>query len=282
MELYTIDSGNLMLDGGAMFGVVPKSLWSKKYPSDENNMCNWAMRCLLFVDGNRKVLIDTGIGNKQDEKFRSHFFLNGNGGIVEGLAAKGFAPEEITDVVLTHLHFDHAGGAISRTESGELVPTFPNATYYVGKAHWEWAVNPNLREKASFLTENIMPLQQSGKLVLVEEECEIIPNVRVEFYNGHTDGQMIPHINYKDRTVVFPADLLPSAAHIPMPWVMSYDTKPLQTLSDKERFFKKAVEGEYVIVFEHDLYRECAILENTPKGIKERETFLLEDFKKLV
>jgi glyoxylase-like metal-dependent hydrolase (beta-lactamase superfamily II) len=277
MKLYSIPTGNLKLDGGAMFGVVPKTLWSKKYPADEHNLINLAMRCLLAVDGDRKILIDNGIGDKQDEKFLKHYYLNGEDTLEKSLAKHGFTKDDITDMVLTHLHFDHTGGSIKWNEDkSKLVPAFKNANYWVSKAQWKWATEPNNREKASFLGENIFPMEESGQLKVVEEEGELFPNFSIKFFNGHTDGQMIPHIKYKDRTVVFMADLLPSTAHIPIPWVMAYDTRPLLTLQEKEAFYKEALDKDYVLFFEHDVYNECCTLEATDRGPKVKETFSLE------
>ncbi len=277
MKLYSIPTGNLKLDGGAMFGVVPKTLWSKKYPADENNLINLAMRCLLVVDGDRKILIDNGIGDKQDEKFLKHYYLNGDDTLEKSLAKYGFTKDDITDMVLTHLHFDHTGGSIEWNEDkSKLVPSFKNATYWVSKAQWEWATHPNKRERASFLGENILPMQESGQLKIIEEEGELFPNFSVKMFNGHTDGQMIPHINYKGRTVVFMADLLPSTAHVPLPWIMAYDTRPLLTLKEKEEFYSDALKHDYVLFFEHDIYNECCTLEATERGPKVKETFLLE------
>ena len=278
MELYPINTGNLKLDGGAMFGVVPKVIWNKLYPADENNLCNWAMRCLLIVDGDRKILIDNGMGNKQDERFLKHYYLNGEDTLVKSLAKYGFTPDDITDNIITHLHFDHVGGAVKYDKNGDLVPTFKNATYWVSKAQWDWATNPNRREQASFLEENIFPIQQQGNLKLVEDEGEILPNIEVKLFNGHTDGQIIPHIKYKGKTIVFMGDLLPSTAHIPMPYVMSYDTRPLLTLEDKKRFFAEAVANDYILFFEHDLYNECCTLQETSKGVREKDTFTLEEY----
>ena len=279
MKLYPILTGNLKLDGGAMFGVVPKVLWQNSYPCDENNLCNWAMRCLLVVDGDRKILIDNGIGNKQDEKWLSHYYLNGEATLESSLSKAGYAPEDITDVILTHMHFDHCGGSVTWNagKTGyELA--FPNATYWTSKQQYEWAVNPNRREKASFLKENIQPVSESGKLKLIDEEGEYIPNIVFKLYNGHTDGQVIPHIQMNGKTVVFMADLMPSAAHIPMPWIMAYDTRPLQTLHDKERFYAEAVKNDYILFFEHDLYNEACTLEDTPKGVRVKKAGQLVEF----
>ncbi|MBN1340585.1 MAG: MBL fold metallo-hydrolase [Bacteroidales bacterium] len=277
MQLNVIETGNLKLDGGAMFGVVPKVMWQKAYPADENNLCNWAMRCLLAVDGDRRILTDNGIGSKQDDKFLRHYHLNGEATLEGSLEKAGYNPAAITDVVLTHLHFDHCGGSIRKDEQGNLVPAFPNATYWVSKAQWDWATNPNHREKASFLKENILPLKDTGKLKLVEKEGRLFPGFEVRFFNGHTDGQMIPFVNYRGRTVVFMADLLPSTAHVPIPFVMSYDTRPLITLDEKRAFFNEAIEKEYILFFEHDLYHECCTLHHTEKGPAVKETFRLSE-----
>lgn len=278
MNLYPIETGNLKLDGGAMFGVVPKSMWQKQYPADENNLCNWAMRCLLIQDEDRLILIDNGIGEKQDFNFLKHYYLNGDDTLEKSLSKYGFKPEDVTDMILTHLHFDHCGGSIKMNDDNtEYKPAFPNANYWVSRAQFDWATDPNHRESASFLKENIYPIMESGKLKLVEEEGEILPNISVRIYNGHTEGQMIPLIKYYGRTIAFMADLLPAATHIPMPWIMSYDTRPLVTLDDKTRFFKEAVPGEYILFFEHDLYNECATLEETPKGVRVKETFKLAE-----
>jgi glyoxylase-like metal-dependent hydrolase (beta-lactamase superfamily II) len=277
MQLFKIETGNLKLDGGAMFGVVPKSIWQKSYPADENNLCNWAMRCLLVVDGERKILIDNGIGDKQDEKFLKHYYLNGEATLENSLATLGYSPNDITDMFLTHLHFDHCGGSIKKAGENEFEPAFKNATYWISKPQWEWATNPNRREKASFLKENIFPIQESGQLKIIEGETEIYPGFKVKIFNGHTDGQMIPHISYKGKTIVFMADLLPSAAHVPLPYIMAYDTRPLITLQDKERFFEEALKNDYILFFEHDLYNECCTLEMTEKGIRVKETFDLSE-----
>jgi len=280
MKLYKIETGNLKLDGGAMFGVVPKVLWQKLYPADENNLANWAMRCLLVETEDRKVLIDTGMGNKQDAKFFSHYYPNGDDTLKSSLKKNDFNFEDITDVILTHLHFDHVGGAVKYNEKHELVPTFPNAVYHISKIHWELAVNPNKREKASFLPENFLPLQEHNCLNLVETEGEIISGIEVKIYNGHTVGQMIPYITFKDKKIVFGGDLFPSTAHIPMPWIMGYDTQPLLTLKDKKRFFDEALNENQILFFEHDLYNECCTLKHTDKGVRVNETFTLKEFLK--
>jgi glyoxylase-like metal-dependent hydrolase (beta-lactamase superfamily II) len=279
MLLHPIETGNLKLDGGAMFGVVPKALWSKVYPADENNLCNWAMRCLLAVDGDRKILIDDGIGDKQHWDFLKHYYLNGEETLHSSLKKLSFTVDDITDVILTHMHFDHCGGSIKWNKgrtSYEL--TFPNATYWASRLQYEEAIHPNHRESASYLKENILPIEESGHLRLIETEGEILPGIHVKLFSGHTDGQVIPHIQYKGRTVVFMADLLPSVAHIPLPWIMSYDNRPVETLKDKERFFKDAVEHDYILFFEHDLYHECCTLQMTEKGVRVNETFKLTEF----
>ncbi len=278
MKLYPIETGNLKLDGGAMFGVVPKVLWNKVYPADENNLCNWSMRCLLVVDGDRKVLIDNGIGNKQDEKWLAHYYLNGDDTLESSLEKAGFTKDDITDVILTHMHFDHCGGSVEGNEESGFKLAFPNATYWTSKQQYEWAVKPNRREKASFLKENILPIEESGHLKLIDEEGEFIPNINFKLYSGHTDGQVIPHINVNGKTVVFMADLMPSSAHIPMPWVMAYDTRPLLTLKDRERFYSEALEHNYILFFEHDIYNEAGTLKDTPKGARIDKTGKLKDF----
>ncbi len=278
MKLYSIDTGNLMLDGGAMFGVVPKVMWSKFYPCDENNLCNWSMRCLLIDTGERKILIDCGIGDKQPKKFMAHYFLNGEGSLDGSLAKLGLTVDDITDVILTHLHFDHAGGAIRWNEDKtDYLPTFKNATYWTSKQQWEWATNPNNREKASFLKENILPMREKGTLKLIDSDTEIYPGISVRLFNGHTDGQVIPLIQYNGKTIVFMADLLPSTAHIPLPYVMAYDTRPLITLDEKEKFLHEAAENEYILFFEHDINNECCTLKQTEKGVRMKEAFALVD-----
>ena len=278
MKLYKIETGNFMLDGGAMFGVVPKVLWNNKYPADENNLCNWALRCLLVEIGDRKILINNGIGNKQGEKFLSYYLLNGNDTLEKSLSKNGFSFDDITDVVLTHLHFDHCGGSIKyNDDKTELVPAFKNANFWVGKSQWELALNSNRREKASFLEENILPIRKSGKLKLIEEDTELFLGFLVKLFNGHTDGQLIPFIKYKEKTIVFTSDLLPSSTHIPMSYIMSYDTKPLITLKEKETFLKEAVENNYVLFFEHDFYNECCTVCNSKKGVIVDKTFNLSE-----
>jgi glyoxylase-like metal-dependent hydrolase (beta-lactamase superfamily II) len=286
MKLFTINTGYFKLDGGAMFGVVPKSIWNKINPADDKNLCTWALRCLLVQDGDRLILIDNGIGNKQDEKFFGHYYLHGEDTLDKSLAKHHFSKEDITDVFLTHLHFDHCGGSIVR-EGESLVPAFKNATYWSNEKHWEWAISPNDREKASFLKENILPIQQSGQLKFIDaprhQNVDLSPsssfteNISVRFVSGHTESMMLPQINYNGKTIVYMADLLPSAGHIPLPYVMAYDMFPLTTLQEKKSFLTEAVAHNYVLYFEHDPSIECCTLQQTDKGIRMGETFLLEE-----
>jgi glyoxylase-like metal-dependent hydrolase (beta-lactamase superfamily II) len=278
MNLHTIDTGFFKLDGGAMFGVVPKTIWNKTNPADENNMCTWAMRCLLVEDNNRLILIDTGIGNKQDQKFFSYYYLHGNATLDSSLASLGFHREDITDVFLTHLHFDHVGGAVTRN-GDSLTPTFKNATYWSNQQHWDWAINPNDREKASFLKENILPIQQSGQLQFVEgtDGDPFTSNFDIRYVYGHTDAMMLPLINYKNKNILYMADLLPSVGHLPMPYVMAYDMFPLKTLAEKKLFLNEAVEKDYILYFEHDPINECCTLQQTEKGIRVKDVFKLSD-----
>jgi glyoxylase-like metal-dependent hydrolase (beta-lactamase superfamily II) len=276
MKLHSIHAGMFKLDGGAMFGVVPKSMWNKLNPSDANNMCSWAMRCLLIEDGNRLILVDNGMGNKQDEKFFGHYYLHGNYSLEQSLADKGFALEDITDVFLTHLHFDHCGGSIIKNKHNNLFePTFKNATYWSHSKHWEWAVKPNAREKASFLKENILPIQESGQLKFFDVENNLPLFFNAEIVNGHTESMMLPSIKYKDYNILFVADLLPSAAHIPIPFIMAYDTRPLLTLNEKEKILTQAVANNTVLFFEHDPVIECCNLILTEKGVRPNQTFNL-------
>ena len=279
MKLYTIDTGYFKLDGGAMFGVVPKVLWSKTNPSDKNNLCPWAMRSLLIEDGDRLILIDNGIGDKQDNKFLKHYYLHGDINLHDSLSIHGFSADDITDVFLTHLHFDHCGGSVKwNKDRSSFEMAFKNAKYWTNKDHWKWATVPNSREKASFLRENIIPIQESGHLNFVEKEDDIFNNFNALFVNGHTESQMIPHIKYKDKTIVFAADLLPSTGHIPLPYIMGYDTKPLLTLSEKEKFLNEAAEREYIIFLQHDNYNECCTVKKTDRGVKLNDTFALSEF----
>jgi len=277
MKLTVINTGTFKLDGGAMFGVVPKKIWKNLNPPDENNLCTWSMRCLLVEWDNRKLLIDCGMGDKQDPKFFGHYEPTYQPTLIEDLASKGFSVNDITDVFLTHLHFDHCGGAITKNEKDQLVTTFPNATYWSNQAHWEWAVNPNAREKASFLKENFIPILESGqlKMIPVEQGIEAFPGISIFFAFGHTEAMMIPKINYNNQVICYMADLLPSVDHIPLPYVMAYDTRPLLTMVEKAAFLKEAEEKKYVLFFEHDAKNECCTLVQTEKGIKAEKTFLL-------
>jgi glyoxylase-like metal-dependent hydrolase (beta-lactamase superfamily II) len=279
MKLYTINAGLFKLDGGAMFGVVPKSIWNKLNPADENNMCTWALRCLLIEVNDKKILIDNGMGNKQDAKFFSHYYIHGGDTLETSLAKHGFTKDDITDVLLTHLHFDHCGGSIVR-QDGELIPAFTNATYWSNKQHWQWATEPNDREKASFLKENILPIKESGKLLFAEvkEGVSIIDeSITLKFAYGHTEAMMLPVINYNGKTIIYMADLLPSTAHIPLPYVMGYDMFPVTTLNEKKAFLQEAVERNYILYFEHDAKVECCSLQLTDKGVRVKDIFTLEE-----
>ncbi|MEP7377561.1 MAG: MBL fold metallo-hydrolase [Chitinophagaceae bacterium] len=285
MKLYSINTGYFKLDGGAMFGVVPKSIWNKINPADENNMCSWALRSLLIEDGKKLILIDTGMGNKQDAKFFDHYYLHGDDSLDKSLAKYGFHRDDITDVFLTHLHFDHCGGSIVK-EGEKLVPAFKNAVYWSNEEHWEWAVNPNEREKASFLKENILPIRESGQLKFINvvktnnnklEEISFTENFSIRFVHGHTQSMMLPQIEYKGKTIVYMADLLPSQGHIPIPYVMAYDMYPLTTLNEKKSFLKEAEENNYILFFEHDPVHECCNLQQTERGIRPKDYFKLEE-----
>ena len=279
MQVYSIPTGFFKLDGGAMFGVVPKTLWSKVHPADENNLCTWTMRCLLIEEGDKLILVDNGIGDKQDARFFSHYYLHGDDSLDRSLAANGCHRDDITDVLLTHLHFDHCGGSIIR-EGDRLVPAFKNATYWSHSRHWKWATEPNDREKASFLKENILPIEASGQLQFVDERGgagAILPGLTVRLAYGHTDAMMLPQLTYGGRTIVFMADLLPSVWHLPMPWIMAYDMFPLTTLTEKKAFLEEAAAENYVLFFEHDPASECCEVEKTEKGFRSRKAFRLAD-----
>lgn len=278
MKLHTINTGFFKLDGGAMFGVVPYSMWSKLNPPDANNMCTWAMRCLLIEDGKRLILIDNGIGNKQDDKFMGHYFLHGEDTLHKSLKTAGFSADDITDVFLTHLHFDHCGGSIQwNSDRTKFEPVFKNATYWSNESHWQWATEPNAREKASFLKDNILPIQETGHLRLLKGETSFSENIAIYYCSGHTESMMLPMIQYKGKTIVFCADLLASAAHLPIPYVMAYDTRPLLSLTEKDVFLKQALANDYILFFEHDPNIECASLQLTDKGIRTAETFKLAE-----
>ncbi|MAQ31741.1 MAG: MBL fold metallo-hydrolase [Flavobacteriales bacterium] len=276
MNIHVINTGNFKLDGGAMFGVVPKSIWSQTNPADENNMCSWSMRCLLIEQGERKILIDTGIGNKQSAKFFKYFYLHGNDNLIKSLNKIGLSPNQITDVFFTHLHFDHCGGAIIKNDN-EYRLLFPNAQHLTNKIHWDLANNPNSREKASFLKENFNLIAEKKKLKFINEG-ELYPNIMVKFFSGHTEAQMIPIIKFKNKTIVFMADLLPSIGHIPLPYVMGYDTRPLLTLKEKKIFLEEAVNENYILFLEHDYKYECCTVKYTSKGIRVNKYGKLIDF----
>ena len=283
MKIYPIEAGNFKLDGGAMFGVVPKTIWHKTNPADENNLIDIATRCMLIEDENRLILIDNGMGNKQSEKFFGYYSLWGNHSIDASLEQYGFHRDDITDVFMTHLHFDHCGGSViwNKDKTGYEV-AFKNAKFWSNKNHWEWATNPNPREKASFLKENILPMQESGQLNFVEKgESDWMTSSEVNFdiffANGHTDKMMIPKIQYQDKTICFMADLLPTAGHLPLPYVMGYDTRPLLTLPEKEKFLKEAAQNNYFLWLEHDAHNPIITVEETEKGVRLKEVFRTED-----
>ncbi|HKJ06684.1 MAG TPA: MBL fold metallo-hydrolase [Flavobacteriaceae bacterium] len=279
MKIYPIETGNFKLDGGAMFGVVPKTLWQRTNPADSNNLIDMSMRSMLIEDGDRLILIDTGCGNKQSDKFFGYYFLFGDFSLDSSLQKLGFHRDDITDVFLTHLHFDHCGGAIqwNKNHTG-YEPAFKNARFWSNKNHWQWAVEPNPREKASFLKENINPMESSGQLNYVSlPENDFLKNSElgfdILFADGHTEKQMIPHIQYKGKTIVFMADLLPTVGHIPLPYVMGYDTRPLLTMDEKAKFLNKAADNNYILFLEHDATNELCTLKHTEKGVRLNETY---------
>lgn len=279
MKLYPIETGNFKLDGGAMFGVVPKTIWNKTNPADNNNLIDIAARCLLIEDGNRLILIDNGMGNKQSEKFFGYYSLWGTHSLDKSLAKYGFHHDDITDVFLTHLHFDHCGGSVNwnKDKTGyELA--FKNAKYWTNENHWEWATKPNIREKASFLSENILPIQESGHLhFITRPEGDLLDKSELDFgiffADGHTEKQMIPQIKYKDKTICFMADLIPTVGHLPLPYVMGYDTRPLLTMPEKSKFLNAAAENNYYLFLQHDAYNEIITVEQTEKGVRLKEVF---------
>ena len=277
MKIISIETGNFKLDGGAMFGVVPKSLWQRTNPADYQNLCSWAMRSMLVDYGERKVLIDNGIGDKQSDKFFSHYHLHGDTSLISSLALNGYHPDDITDVFLTHLHFDHCGGGVKYNEKGELVTVFKNATYWSNELHWNLAMNPNDRERASFLQENLVPMKASGQLDFIKNDGIFLPGFDVLFAHGHTESQMIPHVKYNGNTIVFAADLLPSVGHIPLPYVMGYDTRPLTTLKEKKVFLETVAKKGFTLFLEHDYYQSCCTLKETDKGIRLDQSFQFED-----
>lgn len=279
MKIQTLDTGLFKLDGGAMHGVVPKSMWQKQNPADEGNMVTWAMRCLLIEHGNYRILVDTGMGTKQDEKFFSHYQPHGEDRLEGSLARLGFTPKDITDVFLTHLHFDHCGAAVKRAEDGSLVPTFPMAKYWTNRFHWATATKPNAREAASFLKENILPLEEACVLRYFEgaDGDEWLDDIRIRLVSGHTDAMMLPQIRYNGRTILFCADLIPSAAHVSLPWVMAYDMQPLLTLEEKSKILKEAVANDWILVFEHDAKVEACTLVQTERGVRVGKTGTLAE-----
>lgn len=283
MKLHALNTGNFKLDGGAMFGVVPKTLWERTNPSDEKNMCTWSMRSMLIEDGDRLMIVDCGIGDKQNEKFFSHYYLHGDDSLDGNLKKLGFSRDDITDVFLTHLHFDHCGGAVewANEEHSHTKTTFKNAHFWSNELHWKWATEPNPREKASFLKENILPIQESGQLKHINRNgritANVFPNIDVFFADGHTESQMIPIINYNGKKIAFMADLLPSTGHIPLPYVMGYDTRPLLTMDEKELFLNKCADEEIIMFLEHDSVNECCTVQHTEKGVRLKDTFKLEE-----
>ncbi|TLF46535.1 MBL fold metallo-hydrolase [Maribacter aurantiacus] len=284
MSLYPVETGNFKLDGGAMFGVVPKTLWQRTNPADANNLIDMAARSLLIQNGERIILVDTGLGNKQSEKFFGHYHLWGDFTLDKSLRDIGLSKEDITDVFLTHLHFDHCGGCIqwNKDRTG-YEPAFKNAKFWTNKEHWEWAVKPNAREKASFLAENLMPMEESGQLSFIETSRDSVFHENSElgfgiyFVNGHTEKQMLPKIEYKEKTIVFVADLLPTIGHIPLPYVMGYDTRPLLTLTEKEKFLNEAAEKNYFLFFEHDAHNQLCTVKKTEKGVRLDQAFTFKE-----
>ncbi|MGC6480519.1 MAG: MBL fold metallo-hydrolase [Flavobacteriaceae bacterium] len=271
MQIYPIEAGHFKLDGGAMFGVVPKTIWNKTNPADQNNRIEMASRCLLVEDKDRLILIDSGMGTKQSDKFFSYYDRWGEYDLEKSIRQAGFHPDEITDVFFTHLHFDHCGGAFYRNAEGKIIPLFKNAHYWVHQNHWEWATNPNPREKASFLTENLMPIQESGQLHLISDQGNRIQTplgFDVFLMDGHTEKQMLPILEYKDRTIVYAADLIPTVGHIPVPYLMGYDVRPLQTMREKADFLKMAVDNDFLLLLEHDPYHELISLQTTERGVR--------------
>lgn len=277
MRLHVINTGFFKLDGGAMFGVVPKVIWQKTNPADDKNLCTWAMRCLLVEDGDRLILIDNGIGDKQNDRFFSYYYLHGEDTLLNSIRQVGFSPGEITDVFLTHLHFDHCGGGVA-THNGRPELVFPNAKYWSNLSHWQWALQPNAREKASFLKENILPMEESGHLHFLDINSKSpFPQFDIMTVDGHTEKQMLPKIRYKDKTIVFVADLLPSAGHVPLAYVMGYDTRPLVTLREKDVFLKEAADQGYILFFEHDPVQECCTVKRTERGVRVDKVFSLNE-----
>lgn len=281
MKLHVINTGNFKLDGGAMFGVVPKSIWKKTNPADENNMCSWGLRCLLIEDGNRLILIDNGTGDKQDAKFFSHYYMFGDDSLEKSIHSAGFSFNDVTDMFITHLHFDHCGGSINYNKQKTGFETaFKNATYWSNEKHWECATKPNPREKASFLKENILPIRESGQLkfIDVDNSKQLGNDISVLFMQGHTESLMLPSIQYKGKKVIYMSDLIPSTGHIPLPYVMGYDTRPLLTMTEKEKLLNEAADEESILFFEHDYANECCTVQRTEKGVRVKEIFQLKEY----
>lgn len=284
MKLYSIESGNFKLDGGAMFGVVPKSIWSRTNPADNNNLIDLATRCLLIEDGNKLILIDTGMGDKQSEKFFGYYSLFGDYSLERSLQKHGFSKDDITDVFMTHLHFDHCGGSVdwNKDKTG-YVPAFKNAKYWTNQEHWQWATVPNAREKASFLSENILPIQEAGQLNFIQKanptniQADSELSFGIFYADGHTEKQMIPLIKYQGKTIAFMADLLPTVGHLPLPYVMGYDTRPLLTLAEKEKFLNKAADENLYLFLEHDAHNQIITVQHTEKGVRLKDNFRCED-----
>lgn len=281
MKFYSLNITNFKIDGGAMFGVVPKVLWQRVYPADESNLCSWALRSLVVETNGRVILIDNGFGDKQDVKFFSHFHLFGGDGLLSGLAKLGYNPDDITDIVLTHLHYDHCGGGIKvNEENGAFEAVFPNAKFHISQAQWDWALNPNAREADSFLKENIQPMQELGLVNFIQKDCFLTDGVELRIFNGHTKGQLIPIIHHPKGSLAYVADLFPSAAHIPLPYIMSYDVEPMVTLCEKEAFLEESVAKGYTYFFQHDFFTECCTLHRTPKGVRVDRHLSLNEFLK--
>jgi glyoxylase-like metal-dependent hydrolase (beta-lactamase superfamily II) len=278
MKIYPIETGNFKLDGGAMFGVVPKTIWQKTNPADSNNLIDMSMRCMLIEDGKRLILIDTGLGSKQSDKFFGYYHLFGNFNLESSLAKHGFHRDDITDVFLTHLHFDHCGGVIEwNSQKNLLQPAFKNAKFWSNDNHWNWAIEPNPREKASFLKENINPIRESGQLNFITNNSLEQIGFNVLLMDGHTEKQMLPKLSYQGKTIIFMADLLPTIGHIPLPYVMGYDTRPLLTIKEKAIFLKEAADNNYYLFLEHDAYNEICTVQHTEKGVRLKETHKFTD-----
>jgi glyoxylase-like metal-dependent hydrolase (beta-lactamase superfamily II) len=278
MKIFFVNAENLMLDGGACFGVVPRKLWSKQYPPDENNLITFSLRNLLVKDDKKLILFDSGTGNKQNEKFRQNFNISGDDNLVNSLAESGLSPDDITDVVHTHLHFDHCGGSFRLNEQNDTVATFKNATLWCSRAQWDWANNPNSREKASYLKENLLPMEQSGKLKFIENEMQFTENIFLKLVDGHTEGQLIPYIRYQCLTIVYMADFIPTAGHVPLPYIAGFDTRPLVSLKEKEVFLVEAATKNFILLFQHDSLNEGCTVHQTEKGVRVKESGTLNYF----